>query len=98
MNRNINIPDQPTASPARLQEALLQLVDQLDDGATAKLVRGVPLASGVNKMQHGLKQAPRAISFAPYSNVAWHVPTRPDETYVHITAAGAVTGDLFIWP
>lgn len=97
MNRNISVPDQPTASPARIQESLLRLVDQLEDGATATLSRGVILASGVNKIQHGLKQAPRAISFSPYSSVDWYTPTRPDATFVYITAGGAVTGDLFIW-
>lgn len=97
MNQNIVIPDQPSATPARIQESLSRLVDQLEDGATASMVLGVSLASGVNKLQHGLKRAPRAVLFAPYSNVTWYTPTRPDGMFVYITTGGAVTGDLFVW-
>ena len=96
MNKAIVLPRRSSAGPAR-QEDFDDLVDQLGDGATVLLSVGVSLASGVNKIRHNLKGTPRSVTFAPYSNVAWWSPTRPDGTFVYIQTAGAVEGDVQVW-
>jgi len=96
-NPNLTFPDQPTASQVRAQELVRSLVDQLNDGATAVLVTGISLASGANVIRHGLKRAPRSVSVSPMANVAWWAPTKPDDQFVYITTASAVTADLQIW-
>lgn len=97
MNPTLKYPDRPTASAAELGQDVARLVTQLGDGATALLVIGYDLASGTNKIRHGLGQTPRSAGFVPYSNVGWWSPTRPDGEFVYIDTAGAVTGDLQIW-
>lgn len=98
MNPVIKYPDQPNASPRQISDNVIRLVGQLGDGATAILVVGVSLASGLNKIQHQQKRnTPRSVSFVPYTNVAWWAPTRPDATFAYIETAGAVVGDLQVW-
>jgi hypothetical protein len=90
-------PDRPTTSAQRLQTDVLALVGQLNDGATAVLTTGVVLASGLNKIRHGLPNAPRAVSLSPRSNVAWWTATAPDSEFLYITTAGVLTADVVVW-
>lgn len=97
MNQNIVIPDRPTTTTYLLQEDVLNLADQLGDGATAILVKSIALASGANQIRHNLKRTPRSVHVSPRSNVAWWQPTDPDENFLYINTASALTADLFVW-
>jgi len=97
MNQALRFPDQPTSTLPRLQTLVTELVDQLNDGATAILIEGVSLASGANLIRHGLSRTPRSVSTMPAANVAIWSPTKPDAQFLYIDTAGAVTADLYVW-
>lgn len=97
MNRNIIVPDEPAGSLYRLQEALRSLAEQLNDGATAIMVPNVSLASGLNKIRHGLKSTPASVVLSPRASITWYIPTQPDGEFLYIQTSGAVTADLHIW-
>lgn len=96
-NRNLEFAGDEGRGFAHLQREVVDLVAQLNDGATAILVNDVVLASGVNKLLHHQAKAPRAVAFVAHSTATAYPATKPDATFLYLTASGAVTGDLFIW-
>lgn len=98
MNRSLVFPERKTTTLPQLQEDTIRLVAQLGDGATLQLgVEGYTLASGLNTIRHNMKRAPRAVQVIPYANVAWWIPTKPDDEFIYIQTGGALTGDIVLW-
>lgn len=59
-------------------------------------ITGVSLVTGLNKIRHGLKAAPRTAFAQPRSGAVPTLTQVPDRTFIYLTAAGAQVVDLWV--
>jgi hypothetical protein len=83
-----------------LSSVIQALLDTMGPLAFADVKFNYALASGANKVRHGMKQkAPRG--FVPVAYTAGVVLTRTqaaDRDFIYITASAATSADIYIVP
>jgi hypothetical protein len=94
----LSFPDRPATTLPDLQRNVLELVQQLKDGATAVLITGVLVGTTETRISHGQMGVPKAVLVCPHGAIAaGRGPTAPDSSYIYLIAASGCTADLVVF-
>ncbi len=93
----LRFPDRPATTLPELQRNVLELVQQLKDGATAVLIVGVAIGTSSTRIAHGQGSVPKGVMVCPYGAIAVGRAAAPDRTYVYVIAAYDCTADVLVF-
>lgn len=93
----ISLPQRPSDAKVQQQD-LVRVVEQLGEGAEARLITGVEVGTSETGIQHGQRSVPKAVLVCPRGAVAaGRGPTPPDATFIYLIAASACTVDVLVF-